>query len=382
MATKVTSFEIASRELQPILNFIKDEKKAGKNIKLMDFLKKDEFKNSPFRTRMKEIVKFLEDNNFTKDRINKSFPLQEIEARAAKKDGNKLGKKKAAAQDKSTKVPKREATKAPTRKPTKTPTREATKAAARTATKAPVKKATKAPSRKATKVPARKPSTPVRNLVKPTAKGAAGEQGMLDFTPKTTTNLPEEDDLGRSIRKSKEAANKPPVKGAAGRQMTFGFADDAARTAGRTAGSAAARAAGGLGLRGLGALAGGVPGMALLALSLIPMLGGSVVQSRRNRKEAVDLARYKARMQRNQIEQMTRTPSDDMLRDQTYLGRLQSNYNSAANPSSRGAVSPELQALIGGSQGELSAIAGQEALGGRLGLSEVMSRLEQRRGTG
>ena len=208
MATKVTSFEIASRELQPILNFIKDEKKAGRNIKLMDFLKKDEFKNSPFRTRMKEIVKFLEDNNFTKDRINKNFPLREIEARAAKKDGNKLGKKKAAAQDKSTKVPKREATKAPTRKPTKTPTREATKAAARTATKAPVKKATKAPSRKATKVPARKPSTPVRNLVKPTAKGAAGEQGMLDFTPKTTTNLPEEDDLGRSIRKSKEAANR------------------------------------------------------------------------------------------------------------------------------------------------------------------------------
>ena len=304
------------------------------------------------------------------------------QAASASKDGNKLGKKKAAAQDKSTKVPKREATKTPTREATEAPTRTTTKTPTRKATKAPVKKATKAPSRKATKVPARKPSTPVRNLVKPTAKGAAGEQGMLDFTPKTTTNLPEEDDLGRSIRKSKEAANKPPVKGAAGRQMTFGFADDAARTAGRTAGSAAARAAGGLGLRGLGALAGGVPGMALLALSLIPMLGGSVVQSRRNRKEAVDLARYKARMQRNQIEQMTRTPSDDMLRDQTYLGRLQSNYNSAANPSSRGAVSPELQALIGGSQGELSAIAGQEALGGRLGLSEVMSRLEQRRGTG
>lgn len=312
------------------------------------------------------------------------------QAASASKDGNKLGKKKASAQDKSTKVPKRKATKAPTREATKTPTREATKVPARTSTKAPtrkateapVKKATKAPSRKATKVPARKPSSPVRNLVRPTAKGASGEQGMLDFTPKTTTNLPEEDDLGRSIKKSKEAANKPPVRGASGRQMTFGFADDAARTAGRTAGAAAARTAGGLGLRGLTALAGGVPGMALLALSMIPMLGGSVVESRRKRKEAVDLARYKARMERNQIEQMTRTPSDDMLRDQTYLGRLQSNLNSAANPRSRGAVSPELESLIAGNQGELAAIAGQQNLGGRLSLSQVMSRLEERRGQG
>ena len=154
--------------------------------------------------------------------------VEKTQAASASKDGNKLGKKKAAAQDKSTKVPKREATKTPTREATKAPARTATKAPTRKATKAPVKKATKAPSRKATKVPTRKPSTPVRNLVRPTAKGASGEQGMLDFTPKTTTNLPEEDDLGRSIRKSKEAANKPPVKGASGRQMTFGFADDAA----------------------------------------------------------------------------------------------------------------------------------------------------------
>ena len=427
MATKVTSFEIASRELQPILNFIKDEKKAGRNIEPMDFLKKDEFKNSPFRTRMKEIVKFLEDHNFTKNHINNNFPLREIEAmaaretfspanlrkereaKAAKKDGNKLGKKKAAAQDKSTKVPKRKATKAPTREATKTPTREATKAPARTSTKAPtrkateapVKKATKAHSRKATKVPARKPSTPIRNLVRPTAKGAAGEQGMLDFTPRTTTNLPEEDDLGRSIRKSKEAAkpSKPdPVTNApkettgsrrrpqvarTGTRAAYNPLTDqfqrgaASRTAASTAGRTAASTAAKRGilstvLRGGGALAGGGVGMGLLALSMLPMLLGSAKMSANKREAAREEGRLAAETRRRQLMNTLSPSAPQGIADSLYRDQLRSAYRQETKPGKN--ISPELASLLGESQGKLQEISRQ---GGGMTVGQILERFDR-----
>ena len=121
---------------------------------------------------------------------------------------------------------------------------------------------------------------------------------------------------------------------------------------------------------GARAMAGGLPGMALLALSLLPMLGGSGKLASDERKKEVERLMLQERMKR----EMGRDRGNPIQRyeDRVYGDRLDSAMIGATRRESP--VSPELVSLLGGEQGRLEALQNQMGRN-QLSLDQVLRQL-------
>lgn len=159
-----------------------------------------------------------------------------------------------------------------------------------------------------------------------------------------------------------------------GKKAAAKAATEGAKTAGKQLGkSALARAGAGLGLRALMPLMGGVPGIALLALSMLPVLASSRQMSATERSRQIKARKHQYDMQRIMAGQAAPTPMDKLL---------QSNRLSAIQRMRRGGeitgkpyqLSPELTGLLGESRSELMTrlkqMPGQER---KINLEDVMN---------
>ena len=175
--------------------------------------------------------------------------------------------------------------------------------------------------------------------------------------------------------------SRPRRPSTAGKKSGTGAAKKAAasvKAAGKEAGkqvgkSALGRAGAGLGLRAIMPLLGGVPGMALLALSMLPVLGMSGKMGAKERSSQIKARKHQYDMQRIMAGQAAPTPMDKLL---------QSNRLSAIQRMRRGGeitgkpyqMSPELTGLLGESQSELMTrlkqMPGQER---KINLEDVMN---------
>ena len=148
-----------------------------------------------------------------------------------------------------------------------------------------------------------------------------------------------------------------------------------AASAGGTAAKTAAKTAGKAGLLrnlvgGARAMAGGLPGMGLLALSLLPMLAGSGKLASDERKKEVERLMLQEKMKR----EMNRYRGNPIQRyeDRVYGDRLDSAMIGATRRESP--VSPELVSLLGGEQGRLEALQNQMGRN-QLSLDQVLRQL-------
>jgi hypothetical protein len=194
--------------------------------------------------------------------------------------------------------------------------------------------------------------------------GGAKDKRQLefDFEGKTQTDSPQ---------KTKSRYNPVTDQGGEGPQQAGAKSKTAAKTAAKTAGKKAGKA--GL-LRSLGggarAMAGGLPGMALLALSVLPMLAGSGKLASDERKKEVERLMLQERMKR-EVGRDRGNPAQ-RYEDRVYGDRLDSAMIGATRRESP--VSPELVALLGGEQGRLEALQNQMGRN-QLSLDQVLRQL-------
>ena len=154
-------------------------------------------------------------------------------------------------------------------------------------------------------------------------------------------------------------------------------ATEGAKTAGKQVGkqvgkSALGRAGAGLGFRAIMPLLGGVPGAALLALSMLPLLGITGKTSSAERSNLIQKRRSELEMQ-GILEGQRAPTAMDRFRQQNRLGGLQAMRRSAETNKPL-SMSPELAGLLAGSETELQTRL-QQAPGQQrtISLSDIMN---------